>query len=278
MSAGLTLSIALLAATPVDAESNARLVTLGASVTQIVHVLGESERIVGMDSTSSAVDLGREVEEVGFFRRVSAPGVLSLKPTRVIATEEAGPDSVFTSLEAAGIPVTRVPQATTVDEAAQRIEIIAETLGRKSRGAELVNELRAEVAKIERPATPPRVLFIYARGGGAVLVSGTNTSASAMIEIAGGEPAVKAFEGFKPLTPEAVIAAAPDVLLLTDGGLASLGGVEGVSGHAVLGQTPAAKAGRIIAMDDLRLLGFGPNLGEVAQELAAKFVASKDEG
>jgi iron complex transport system substrate-binding protein len=278
MSGVLVLATALVAATPVEAQgSNERLVTLGASVTEIVHALGEGDRIVGIDSTSQTVELGREVEDVGFFRRVSAPGLLSLKPTRVIALEDAGPESAFDALAAAEIAVTRVPNAVTVEQATDRIEIIAKTLGRAEAGQRLVDEMKTELAQVERPESAPKVLFVYARGGGAVLVSGTKTSASAMIGLAGGEPAVTAFEGFKPLTPEAVIAAAPDVLLLTDGGFASLGGEAGLREHAVLGQTPAVKSGRVITMDDLRLLGFGPDLGEVARELAAAFAAASEE-
>lgn len=268
--------LATVVATAAQSEPPSRLVTLGAAVTEIVHALGAGEAIVGIDSTSTTVPLGREVDDVGFFRRVSAPGVLSLKPTRVIAAEDAGPPQVFRTLESAEVPVTRVSSAHSVEAAIQRIETIAKLLDREEQGSALVKSMRESLARVERPKRAPRVLFIYARGAGTLLVAGRNTSATSIIELAGGEPAVTAFEGFKPFSPEAVIAAAPDVLLLTDGGLASLGGTEGVTAHEVLGQTPAVKAGRIIAMDDLRLLGFGPELGEVARELARRFAAAAE--
>jgi iron complex transport system substrate-binding protein len=263
-----TLLTATLAAAP--APQAERLVTLGAVVTEIVHALGADDAIVGVDTTSAAVPLGREVPEVGFFRRVSPPGVLALRPTHVLATDEVGPPQVFEALAAAEVRVTRVPSEPSVEAAIQRIVAIADAVEREAEGRALVAKLRGDLEAIDRPATPPRVLFVYARGGGTLLVAGQDTSASAMIELAGGVSAVTAFDGFAPFSAEAVLGAAPDVLLFTEGGLASMGGREGVAAHPVLGATPAAAAGRVVAMDDLRLLGFGPELGAAATELAQR--------
>ncbi len=47
-----------------------------------------------------------------------------------------------------------------------------------------------------------------------------------MVILAGGVNAVTTYEGYKPLTPEAVIAAAPDVLLLPARGLDNVGGID----------------------------------------------------
>jgi iron complex transport system substrate-binding protein len=112
------------------------------------------------------------------------------------------------------------------------------------------------------------VLFIYARGGGTLMVGGTGTPAAAMIRLAAGENAVSAFDGFKPLTAEAVTTAAPDVILVPSRGLATLGGVDGLVAQPGIALTPAGKARRVVAMDDLLLLGFGPRLGSAVRELA----------
>ena len=59
-----------------------------------------------------------------------------------------------------------------------------------------------------------------------MLVSGKNTSAHAVINLSGGVNAVTEYDGYKPLTSEAVVAAAPDVILMLDSGLESLGDVD----------------------------------------------------
>jgi iron complex transport system substrate-binding protein len=86
--------------------------------------------------------------------------------------------------------------------------------------------------------------------------------------LAGGQNAIESFEEFKPASTEGIIASAPDVVLVTDLSLAKLGGVEGIVARTDIAQTPAGKARRIVAMDSLLLLGFGPRTPQAIRELA----------
>lgn len=122
------------------------------------------------------------------------------------------------------------------------------------------------MARLERR---PSVLFLLSIGGGAPLAAGRGTSAAEIITLAGGRNAVQAFEGFKPLSAEAAIAAAPDVLLVTDRSLAALGGRESLLARPELALTPAGRARRVVAMDGLLLLGFGPRTPDAALRLAS---------
>ena len=88
-----------------------------------------------------------------------------------------------------------------------------------------------------------------------------------MIELAGGENAVTGYEGYKPLTAEAAVTAAPDVLLFLSRGLESVGGYAGLAELPGLALTPAYQAGRVLALDDLYLLGFGPRVGQAVKDL-----------
>ena len=99
------------------------------------------------------------------------------------------------------------------------------------------------------------------------MVSGKNTPMASLIEIAGGENAVNDFEDFKPLTPEAVVKANPDVLFFFTSGLQGAGGNEGALKMPGIAQTNAGKNKKIIAMDGGLVSGFGPRLGEAAVEL-----------
>ena len=99
-------------------------------------------------------------------------------------------------------------------------------------------------------------------------VAGKDTAAGAMIELAGGVNAVSAFEGYKPMNAEAIVQANPDYILFTDRGLESVGGVEGALKLNGIAQTSAGKNKRIISIDDLLLLGFGPRTASGAVELS----------
>lgn len=98
-------------------------------------------------------------------------------------------------------------------------------------------------------------------------VSGRGTSADAMIKLAGGQNAVTGYVDYRPLTAEAVIAAAPDVILLLDRGLDDVGGVKGWLKQPGLALTPAGRTRRIVSMDDMLFLSFGPRLGQAVLQL-----------
>ncbi|RYE25552.1 MAG: hemin ABC transporter substrate-binding protein, partial [Sphingobacteriales bacterium] len=116
----------------------------------------------------------------------------------------------------------------------------------------------------------PNVLFIYARGAGTLMVAGDHTYPNSMIKLSGGKNAITGFEDFKPLTAEALVAANPDVILMFDSGLQSLGGADGLMQIPGLAQTNAGKKKQVIEMDGQYLTGFGPRTGEAIATLSKK--------
>ncbi len=73
--------------------------------------------------------------------------------------------------------------------------------------------------------------------------------------------------GLKPLSPEALVTARPDALLLLTAGLESVGGVDGLLALPGVAQTPAGRTRRVLAYDDQYLLGMGPRVGQALMEL-----------
>jgi iron complex transport system substrate-binding protein len=69
------------------------------------------------------------------------------------------------------------------------------------------------------------------------------------------------------VSTEALLEAAPDVLLVPSAGLASVGGVDGLLEIGGLSRTPAGRAGRVLSYDDQLLLGNGPRVGQLLAEL-----------
>ncbi|MFO8231837.1 MAG: hemin ABC transporter substrate-binding protein [Longimonas sp.] len=273
----LSTALLLLGSAPTasaqDTEAE-RVLPLGGSVTEIVYALDQGDRVVGVDASSIYPEAATEKPDVGYYRQLSAEGVLSLDPDIILALEGTGPPAVLDQLRNADVGVETIPDEPSVAGAKQKIRQVAELLGRVDAGDDLVAEMERQLAEArtlrEEADTPPRVLFIYARGSGTMNVAGSGTSAGAMIELAGGENALTGIDGFKPLTAEAVVDAAPDVILMLTRGLDSVGGVEGVLEQPGIELTPAGENRRIVAMDDLLLLGFGPRLGTAVRELTGE--------
>lgn len=270
----LSTALLLLGSAPPASAQNTeadRILPLGGSVTEIVYALGEGERVVGVDASSVYPEAATEKPDVGYYRQLSAEGVLSLNPDLILALEGTGPPAVIDQLRSADVRVETIADEPTVAGAKQKIRRVAELLGRADAGDELIAEMERQLAEArtlrEDADATPRVLFIYARGSGTMNVAGSGTSAEAMIELAGAENALAGIDGFKPLTAEAVVEAEPDVILMLTRGLDSVGGVAGVLEQPGIELTPAGENRRIVAMDDLLLLGFGPRLGIAVRTL-----------
>ncbi len=253
----------------VTVRDDSRIVSIGGAVTETIYALGAGSKIVGTDSSSLFPEAATKLPQVGYSRALATEGILSLNPTLILASQEAGPAPVLSQLRDSGATIVMVPNGSPgVEEAQQKIRLIAEALGLKPAGDQLAEKVAAEAAAVRRPAKKPRVLFIYARGGATLNVAGTGTAANAAIEAAGGINAVTGYAGYKPLTAEAAVTAAPDIILIPSRGLESAGGLEALLQQPGLAQTPAGKMKRVIAMDDLLLLGFGPRTGEAMAALA----------
>jgi iron complex transport system substrate-binding protein len=76
------------------------------------------------------------------------------------------------------------------------------------------------------------------------------------------------------LSREAVVAAAPDVFLTTERTIERFGGRQALLERPELASTQAGREGRLIVMDGLLLLGFGPRTPQAAAQLAARLHGS----
>lgn len=253
------------------ADAPQRVVTIGGALTEIVYALDAGDLLVGSDTTSYYPQAAATLPKVGYQRTLSAEGVLSLSPDLVIHSEEAGPPKVLKQLEAAGVMLLRVRAGRSIDDIEANIMAIGAALDRQATADRVVDTLTASAAKLEKATTDlknrKRVMFILQHTGGAPMVAGRDTAADSVIVLAGAENAVTGYTGYKPLSPEAAVAIAPDIILVTTQGLEQSGGADGVLQMPGVSLTPAAKNKRIVSMDALYLLGFGPRTADAALEL-----------
>lgn len=247
--------------------SEPKLVTIGGAVTETVFALGNGHLVAGVDSSSVMPSEAKKLPQVGYQGAFSAEGVLSLKPTLVLLSGAAGPPAAVRALKSSGVPVLSVTDSHTVEGAKEKIRAIAKALGVPERGEAMVTKIDSDLLAAMKSSRPQRVLFIYSRGAGAVSVAGQKTAAAAMIQLAGGLIPFT-FEGYRPLTAEGVLLSKPDVVLLTALGLEGSGGIEGVLALPGMSDTPAGKVRRVVSIEDLALLGFGPRVGEAVAELS----------
>lgn len=266
----------ILLGVPVAYASEARIVALGGAVTEILYALGSQDRVVAVDTTSLYPPAAlKEKPSVGYVRALSAEGILSMRPTLVVAIDAAGPPDALKLVEGAGVRVARVADEPTPEGVAKKIEAIGELVGAEEGARALAAQVRERFAALAdervriaaRSARPVRALFVLAVQNGRVLVGGRDTTADSMLRLAGAENAGAGIQGFKPMTDEALTASAPDVVVMMQGGGAGHAGAETVFALPGLSGSPAAAGRRLVTLDGLYLLGFGPRAPDAAAEL-----------
>ncbi|MEX1286829.1 MAG: ABC transporter substrate-binding protein [Acidimicrobiia bacterium] len=259
----------------VEAEiaDTSRLIPTNGSIAEIVWELGLGDSIVATDASATHPAELDASPKIGYQRTLAAESLLSFEPTAIIGTEDTGPPEVIDQVRDAGVPVLILPSYNEVDDAPTRILEVAEALGVTEEGEALADRVRSEIedarSLLDGVETSPRVAFVYARGPNTVLLSGQGTVAQSLIESAGGIDvgSESGVEGFVPLTPEAMVAADPDVLIVLDAGLESLGGIDGLLEVPGVALSTAGQNRAVLTFDDLAFNGLTPRVGEVLRSL-----------
>jgi iron complex transport system substrate-binding protein len=274
--AALGVALAVLGS-PLQAQEKAydasRIVAIGGSVTEIIYALGEEDRLIARDTTSVFPEAALELPDVGYIRQLSPEGVISVDPSLIIALEGSGPPEAVEVLEKASIPMVTVPDRYDREGILEKIRIVGEVLDVEDKAAALTAETDADLKAAEQATAdiPERkkVLFVLSLQGGRILASGTDSAADGIIQMAGGVNAVTEYAGYKQLTDEAVIEAAPDVILAMDRGGDHETQANDLLDHPAIAATPAAKSRSVVRMDGAYLLGFGPRTAAAVRDLSA---------
>ncbi|MEN6544164.1 ABC transporter substrate-binding protein [Parvibaculum sp.] len=258
------------------AEAPKRVLSVGVAATETVFALGAGDALVGIDQSSVFPrEKTKALPNVGYVRALSAEGLLSLKADVMIAGPEAGPPAALDQAEAAGLHIVRLHEGYTPEEAVARIREIGKALGREAQAESVANTLSDDLATVKMAVaaakTHPRVLFVLQAGRGAPMAAGAGTAADAMIGLAGGVSAVGQIKGYKPLSPEAAAAAAPNIIVMMKDTVDAIGGENAVYAMPEIAQTPAARERRLVVVDGTYSLSFGPRLAHALRDLAASF-------
>ena len=254
-----------------------RIVSLFGDITEILYALGVEDFIVGVDVSSVYPEAAQDLPDVGFAGALNAEGILALSPTIVIGggIVAPGPVGVLEQLEQAGVEVLVLPELVGLDSPAIKIRTIGAAIGIPQRAEALALEVEQAI-ELAKPKPDPdsevielKVLFVYLRRGGIQLVSGAGREAETIITASGGVDAGAAIgiEGWQPLSPEALLAINPDVYLVMQLGYDAVGGIEGMLAIPGMAETEAGKHRRVIVMEDILLLGFGPRMAETIVQL-----------
>ncbi|GGY52186.1 hemin ABC transporter substrate-binding protein [Bacterioplanes sanyensis] len=263
------IASALMLLLSLGSQAQMRLVSIDGSITEIIYALGGEQQLVGVDTTSRYPHAATQLPDVGYMRQLSVEGILSLTPTTVIATEDAGPEAVFSQLKAAGVEVVRLQDEASVAGVQAKIAAVAQLMGREAQGKALQQQVEQQVAQARQRLAPlagKRALLLLGAGNRGLMAAGQGTQGQALLHMLGLKNVV-GYQGYKPLSPESALAAAPEVVIV-----AQTGPLEASSVKQQLALTPAVKNDQLVMLDAGLLLGFGPRLGAALQQLEQALV------
>lgn len=257
-----------------------RIVTLSGDLTEFVYELGEGDSIVGVDVTTVAPDAALELPVVGVGRFITAEGVLGVDPTLVLADTQVSPTDALEQVRGAGVDVEVLEVPTTFEGMYAKIETLGSLLGASDEAENLIEEISSEIAAVRAgaPETDLRVAYVYVRGPDVVLLFGEGMTTQPMIEAAGAVDAGtdSGVTETIPMTAEALVAAAPDVIIVPEEGLGILGGVEVFLEIPGVAETPAGENRAILAYPEGDFLTFGPRVADSLERLIADLQSSSE--
>lgn len=251
-----------------------RIVSLNGSITEIIYAVGSQKELIGVDVTSTYPAAAEKLTNLGHVRKLAVESLLALNPTQVLMLEDEVSPDLESKLKQAKIELVTFKHPNSANDAKTLVKDVAGWLGKADAAKEINTQIDAGIRQVKALPKKPKVLFVYARGAGTLMVAGEHTPLEKMIVLAGGENAGKGFSDFKPLTSESVIAANPDVILMFTSGAQSLG-PDGIFNVPGVSATNAGKNKALIQMDGQLLSGFGPRVAEAVVELNQEFAKLK---
>jgi iron complex transport system substrate-binding protein len=272
------------------ASQQARLVSAGAGVTELILALGAAPQLVGIDSSSQIpaklASTRAQVQRLGYHRMLSAEGIIALNPSHVIGSEVMGPESALSLLTQANIKVVKLNSATTEQQLMDNINVLSEIVGQQQAAIELKSTLQQQLAlvadKRSRLTHQPKILFMLLQEGRPARIGGKDTAADLIIKLAGGINAAD-FDSYKSVSGEGILALNPEVILLSHRSEHSMPATAATLFDEVTTHIPLVahtKAGQQQAFINLKpealIGGLGLSAIEAADILVQQFLVAKE--
>jgi len=253
------------------AANGQRVVSIGGAVTEIVAALDAMCRVIATDTTSLYPRAVFDLPRVGYMRALASEGIVALNPSLVLASDRSGPEPVLRQIKDAGVDLRLIPDEPHINAIAPKIVAVGEALGLEAQAAVLAKAVDDDIAALQAQVaalkSKPRVLFLLSVARAQPMAGGADTSADAMIRLAGGVNAATV-SGWKPISAESALDVAPDVILMMNQTLEGAGGIDAVLALPALASSPAAKNRRVVGMEGTYLLGLGPRTAHAGRDLA----------
>ena len=200
-----------------------KIISTAPSNTEVLMALGLGDKLVAIDKYSTDIEgINTELPQIDFLNP-DAETIIGLEPDIVIALGHNKTGSVedpFKAISEAGIPVVYIPSSDSIDGIYKDIEFIADVVNERSKGKEIVDDMKAQVEEIKAigdTITDKKSVYFEISPAPYLSSFGKSTFLNEMIEIIGAKNIFENEEGWISPTAEAIIDANPDVIITNAG-------------------------------------------------------------
>ena len=191
-----------------------KIISTAPSNTEVLMALGLGDKLVAIDKYSTDIEgVNTELPQIDFST------IIGLEPDIVIASghnKTGSTEDPFKAISEAGIPVVYIPSSDSIDGIYKDIEFIADVVNEKSKGKEIIDDMKAQVDEIKAIGdTIADKKSVYFEISPVPYLSsfGKSTFLNEMIEIIGAENIFANEDGWISPTAESIIDANPDVII-----------------------------------------------------------------
>jgi iron complex transport system substrate-binding protein len=193
-----------------------RLVTMAASLTEMVFALGFGARLVGVEQFSDYPPAAREIPKVGSYKLPDLESIVALRPDLCLAIKDGNPPHILERLRGLGIPVY-VVDPRNLPAVIATLGEIGHLLGAEEEAGKLTATLTRRLQRIKdlatRAAHRPRVFFQI--GVAPIVSAGSHTFLDELITTAGGLNLAAGKTPYPRFSQEQVLALQPEVIIIT---------------------------------------------------------------
>ena len=237
----------------ISLESPARrIVSLAASTTEMLDEIDALEWLVGRDEFSDEPPSVLDLPNVGGgWGDLNNELILTLEPDLVLAAQIHTPEQVQ-SLEDLGLTVFWVPNFLSFNGLYINLENLGKLTGQEAVAEDRIALLRDRVEAVEALMADVEPVATYYEVDGsepnAPWTTGSETFQDVLITMAGGVNIASDIQGWGQISPEAILAADPEVILFAVGPFVG-STIESIAGRAGWQDITAVVNGAIYAVD-----------------------------
>ena len=209
--------------TPIDVPDEVnRIISTAPSNTEVLVGLGLADKLVMVDtySVDTVEGLPEDVLSVNF-REPDAEALISADPDLMIVSghNRTGDEDPYKLVKEAGICVAYIPSSNSVEGILEDMRFIGALTGANEEAEQMVSDFQAQVDEIRAigdTVTEKKTVYFEIGSGSSLYSFGKGTFLNEFVELVGAANIFGEEEGWISPSPEAILAANPDVIITNE--------------------------------------------------------------